>query len=349
MLTRMLRSPESPLFWKDSGACCLWPCVGSWVGHVSGSVNSGRVVPHGFTRNPYHGQAGTRRWHKKDKSRCLCGFNFSGPAIWGPYIPECNEMSNEAALQSVVWFTEQPAEELCWKSAGGRLDRAGVPLSNPGGATVEDNLVPWKGGGAPPIDGVLRLLPQPNPAHKVKNGLEPLWGDHSNFKVAAGEQLKRLRRRQLNIWGRRTFTTDPKLFHCSVEGQVAKDYRAVPHNIGEEPNPGGLSFCTAYLEPYSRPFDMAFRKSMQTGRFKELPNDPLLMDALRDSMLWDASMVIPSEAAAADLAVVDGKGTFGVKKLKTAKAKSAGLVQEYFFVTLAKPRGCVLFSHTIFS
>ena len=65
MLTRCLRSEQSPLYWKRSGACCVVPCVGSWVGHGSGSSDFNRYEPHGFEKTHFHGQAGTRRWRNK--------------------------------------------------------------------------------------------------------------------------------------------------------------------------------------------------------------------------------------------------------------------------------------------
>ena len=89
LLIRQLQDPESPLYWKKSGACFVSPGMG---GIAVGNADDGRPSLSGFDVQSPHIQAGTRRWCKPDLRRAFYGFERSGVHPSGPWIVEADAL-----------------------------------------------------------------------------------------------------------------------------------------------------------------------------------------------------------------------------------------------------------------
>ena len=309
MLTRALRCEASPLYWKRSGACAVFRTIGSWAGHVSGSSVGTQVTGAGFGRKTFRGQSGTRRWLKQDQRRWLAGFCYSGNGDTGPYVKEADD-DDFNYLKSVQWLSEYAKPEM--RDAAEMphgLAMLGIPLStrnlqepmpDPFPTMMQDT---WPSGDRP---ARLQMPLQ-------REGQTPPLLRPANYTAAQGPLLGRMKRKQCTIFNHRLAVPFGDS-HVKLRAQVAVDWRAIPFTQADD-EPQGLSNMRAYLMPYSRRFDDAFRATAMKARFPQDKLTSWLSTSIADRELWDLQQGLISLESAVQLELASGQGVAALKRM----------------------------------
>ena len=267
---------------------------------------------------------------KDDKHRFLAGFCYSGNGDQGPYIKEGDD-DDYNYLSSVQWLSAHvpPSHRAATEIPLG-LSRLGLPLAAKGIAEPLPDPFPnmmtndWPGSDRP------RRAQQP--LHK-EGQTPPLWIS-ANYQMATGDQLKRLRRQQIQIYNLRLCVEGCDA-HVSIREQVPPDWRQIPFAEPEDQS-GGLSTMKAYLMPYNKRFDDAFRTTAMKGRFPEKSLKSWLLTSIADKYLWDLGQGIVSIEAACRLELASGHGVAALKRLNlstlTPKRKARKVDPQVFFL-----------------